>query len=404
MYLFVGQRLIIDSADSSVSTPYQVTSHIEIKKIANHDIISFIEHPTDSTKIIAAASKQLVEINHHGDCTVVAGVQLQGCAYLENAYTFTSISHIISANLSKLNLLRSHKKQFIFVADQPQHCIKVVTLDDLLNVNYAMIGQCGEAGTLVVYQTYSRISDVRLDSPTHLAILYFADVTRLIINCVKNNNTYSIILNIYTSYFIIHSYYGFQFGFVTGFANNFYYPTAHSFGVVSPTNEITTCEAKSLVQENTNTVSFECSNNCIPVIVDGQQLFVNNEKLKRFKVSSGHVELVDVVVTGLNTNLDFISAVSTEHNFIVYSKTSQTFYYVGHPKHKRFLALSERMCSSKSVRVFKQLSIESCAYACGEQYENCVAFSITSKAKCYIHNEVSVAFEHSLSSTCYVLG
>ncbi|KAF6021623.1 hypothetical protein EB796_020065 [Bugula neritina] len=273
-----------------------VFSHsISFNKI-DDDIISFIEHPVDSSRILAVTPHQLLCINSHGECEVLAGVQLQGCTYRDNIYTFTSISHILYAEFSRVK----REDRVVVIADQSEHCLKSFTINRIGISRYSVMGKCGTAGTMQQYATYTDLSNTRLTSPTYLAITYSSDVIRLIINCNKNSIIYPVIISFYSQSLTIHDYYNptSSSGYVTGFNSDFYYPTFRSFGsMTTNSNADKTCEVKLLTDSSSHSFTYICNdlkNSIIPVDFGGLQLIIHEGELKQFVVDNNIVNLKNV--------------------------------------------------------------------------------------------------------------
>ncbi|KAF6033219.1 hypothetical protein EB796_008473 [Bugula neritina] len=353
-------------------------------------IISFIEHPVDSSRILAVTPHQLLSINPHGECEVLAGVQLQGCTYRDNIYTFTSISHILYAEFSRVK-----RKDRVVIADQSEHCLKSFTIDRIGISRYSVMGKCRTAGTMQQYATYTDLSDTRLTSPTYLAIAYFSDVIRLIINCNKNIILYPVIISFYSQSLTIHDYYNptSSSGYVTGFNSDFYYPTFLSSGsMTTNSNADKTCEVKLLTDSSSHSFTYICNglkNSIIPVDFGGLQLIIQEGELKRFVVDNNIVNLKNVIINHMpvssSSKLSMFTVKSDHKSLLLYSRPLKVFYYINTMTHHKYHSLSNSLCDHDSFQAIKVISLDSCAYTCATNI-NCRAFSFVGNTDCYLHS------------------
>jgi len=382
------------------------------------NIISFIEHPTDSTKIIAATSKQLVEINNHGDCTVVAGVQLQGCLHTRNSLLFASISHIVYAHFTDLNT--DHflfNKSVILVADEGDHCIKFFDFEQKLlfsNLQTYNIGTCGlpQLTPLLAGKVryFSDPQAITLNTPKYLSLYHDSETIRLVVNCVLTE-VYSVIVSIYSTHTIAYEYSGHP-GYITNMLNHFDFPLMKSQGFRSMEGNSSLAQVILHIEDNFGTLirvySYSCESTIsseVPRLLNDLPTILISGKVRYLIYNQISQGLLIQTLQVLNLPLEAESKLSqytvARDSLILYSQSLKTFYFT--KIYSQYQRVSESQCSQSIIQKLQVNGAESCAYVCFKYGYICVSFSFNSVDNfCYIHNEVSnTSFINTPGIYCY---
>jgi len=385
------------------------------------DIISFIEHPTDSTKIIAAASNQLVVINHHGDCTVVAGVQLQGCAYQSNGLYFFAISHFIYAHFTKLKVSHSlFNKSAILVADESNHCVRFLILKNLSSfefdnsINDYHIGKCGSFKNELLTENLQSSVDPKemvLSAPKYLSLYHDSETIRLVVNCVLTE-VYSVTVSIYSTHTIAYEYSGHP-GYVTDVSENLYWPILRSQGFINLSTDNSTSLNQILIINGSysTTAYYHCdfrNSSAIPRLFQSWPLVIANGKLKSLVYNSTNSEIrlnnINIANISTETPPEFtqFTTAKESNQLILYSQSLKKFYYA--KAFSRYQKMLEMLCSFYTIKIAIVSGPESCAYICYKYGSQCVAFSVNNyDNSCYIHNYFNLDHAYPFEgSACYL--
>ncbi|XP_067941510.1 uncharacterized protein [Watersipora subatra] len=375
-----------------------ISSELEV------EIVSMIEHPLSTNKLLVATRDRLIEFTENGDCTVMAGIEVDQCDNLLDSavHTFLRISDVTHVNFERIG----QSSATFAVADTLDNCVKMFVITTNTFMKLLEFGTCNDEGIMGSMEKFA-MNDIKLNEPKMVTTAYYDNLVQLIINC-RLEDPYMVIASFYATE---------SFGFAY-FPNTNVMPIVMTapYGSMRLEKKAQDCVVRWYRDAGEQSYDYACPSARVgffqPHQINGTLIIVSKDATQVAKANQGMRNL-QLEMCGDIPNVALLTGSKIgPGGFWIYNKFTRLFCFFEPSKKSTsqqvpklsFHQVSEsHECDGDLIEATQMESLEMCAYLCVKRKYSAFSFNIN-EAYCslYVARTSQLGF-HKLGSVCYRL-